>query len=227
LDTGEFIQSLNPLQNGAQLDAYKRSIAEFTGAPSFFVAWREATDTPHSAINHTPNTISVWSNSTFDLFDFIVTTDQVELLRGDAGGSGTIITFNLQGSVFHSYYLALHSDLSYDWYIDGSLMNVGQFPSPYPDTSSGIEWGARCFSTDPPQNAKWDYIRYGVIPADHSGDFDSNGIVDANDLYFFVDCLLGPDYDAAGPGCKWADMNNDGKADGADVQLFAQAMLGV
>ena len=86
-----------------------------------------------------------------------------------------------------------------------------------------MEWVARYYNDE--QTARWDYVRYGVIPADHSGDFDSNGIVDQSDLYFFVDCLLAPDYDAAGPGCRWADMNGDGKADGADVQLFVRAML--
>ncbi|MBI5764095.1 MAG: hypothetical protein HZA51_11275 [Planctomycetes bacterium] len=72
----------------------------------------------------------------------------------------------------------------------------------------------------------WDYVRYGVIPQEHSGDFNNNGTIDDTDLYYFVDCLLGPDYDAAGPGCKWADLNADGKADAADIQAFANAMLG-
>jgi hypothetical protein len=33
-------------------------------------------------------------------------------------------------------------------------------------------------------------------------------------------------HDAAGPGCKWADMNADGVANGADIQLFVNMMLG-
>lgn len=71
----------------------------------------------------------------------------------------------------------------------------------------------------------WDYVRYGVIPPEHSGDFNNNGAIDDTDLYYFVDCLLGPDYDDAGPGCTWADMNADGKADAADIQAFSTAML--
>jgi len=67
---------------------------------------------------------------------------------------------------------------------------------------------------------RWDYIRYGTIPDDASGDFDSDGDVDADDAYFFVDCLLGPG--SLWPGCAWADMN----ADGDDVQAFVDAMLG-
>ena len=42
-------------------------------------------------------------------------------------------------------------------------------------------------------------------------------------MLFRSDCLLGPD--AAGPGCQWADMNNDGTVNGNDIQLFADAML--
>jgi len=222
IDNGLFCQLISP----GQLDAYNRSISEFTGVPSFFLTWREITDSPRSVMSHTPNVVVVASSVTSVLFHFRVTTDRVELLRGDAGGGGSIFDVDIQPGVLHTYYLALHGDLSYVWYIDGAVANSGQYPSTFPDGSSAIQWGARCFTTDPPQNAKWDFVRYGVIPADHGGDFNNNGVVDETDVYFFVDCLLGPGYDAAGPGCRWADMNADGKTDGADIQLIVAAMTG-
>jgi hypothetical protein len=126
--------------------------------------------------------------------------------------------------VLHTYYLELQNDLSYVWYIDGAAVNSGNYPAPYPTTDARLQWWARYYNDE--QTAKWDYVRYGVIPPDNSGDFNNNGSVDESDVYFFVDCLLGPDYDAAGPGCKWADLNADGNADGADVQLFVTAMTG-
>ncbi len=76
-----------------------------------------------------------------------------------------------------------------------------------------------------PSINEWDYVRYGVIPQNGSGDFNNNGTIDDTDLYYFVDCLLGPATDAAGPGCKWADLNADGTANAADIQAFANAMM--
>jgi len=221
IDNGLFCQLVS-----GQFDGYKRFISEFTGSPSFFVTWREFTDSPRSAMPDVPNGISVWSSASFTLFSFDVTADQVRLLRGDAGGGGSVFLVDVQGSAFHTYYLAIHSDLSYSWYIDGAVVNSGQYPDHFPDASSAIQWWAESYIPDPPQTAKWAYVRYGVIPADHSGDFNNNGVADINDVYYFVDCLLSPDYDAAGPGCRWADMNADGKADGADIQLFVNAMTG-
>mgnify|MGYP001581359136 FL=1 len=125
--------------------------------------------------------------------------------------------------MLHTYYLALHSDLAYQWLIDGQQVNSGQYPSAFPNANARIQWWARYYQNE--QTAQWDYLRYGVIPPDASGDFDSNSVIDDIDLYFFVDCLLGPDYDAAGPGCKWADLNADGTANAADIQAFATAML--
>ena len=218
IDNGLFCQFIN-----AQFDGYNRSISEFTGSPSFFVTWREITDSPRSVMSHTPNGMSVASNGP-DVFAFTVTTDRVQFIRDNP--IGLVLNVDIQPGVMHSYYLALHGDLSYQWYIDGVVVNSGQYPSAYPSFGPLIQWWARCFTTDPPQSAKWDYVRYGVIPADHSGDIDRNGTVDETDLYFFVDCLLGPGYDAAGPSCRWADMNADGKADGADIQQFVSAMVG-
>jgi hypothetical protein len=219
-DNGLFCQLISPGQN----DIYRRTIPEFTSSPSFFVTWREMTDIPRSYISSTPSGISVPSSETAVLFTFTVTSDQVQFIRDNP--IGLVMYVDVEPGVLHTYFLALHADLSYDWYIDGLVVNSGQYPSPYPDASARIQWWARSFTTMPEQTAKWDYVRYGVIPPDHSGDFNNNGAVDETDLYFFVDCLLGPDYDAAAPGCKWADMDSNGKADGADVQLFATAMTG-
>ena len=108
------------------------------------------------------------------------------------------------------------------WYIDNEIM-VSDTPSgPYPAFFPTINWRTRSWWLD--NTTEWDYIRYGTIPADGSGDFDSGGVVDQTDVFFFVDCLLGPDAD--GPGCRWADMNGDTITDGADIQLFAEAMIG-
>ena len=54
----------------------------------------------------------------------------------------------------------------------------------------------------------WDYFRWGDIPEDGGGDFDSDGFIDQRDYFFFHDCFArrGPGSDD-GPGCRFADMD--------------------
>lgn len=225
VDNGIFYQLLAqeccPTGYG-QNDGYKRTCGEFTGSSSFFVTWREMNTCPRTDIGGNPAGVSVWSSTGHDVFAFKITSDQVEFARDNP--LAFVMDIDAQPGVLHTYYLALHTDLSYTLYIDGAVVNFGHYPSPFPNANAQIQWWARYYNDE--QTARWDYIRYGVIPTDHSGDFDSNGVVDSDDLYFFLDCLLGPDYDASGPGCRWADMNGDGIADGRDVQLLCRAMIG-
>ena len=222
INDGLFCQLVSP----GQFDGYTRSPAEFTGSRRWFVTWRGMSDAPSSELGTTPNGLSTSSSTTPVLFAFTVTADEVRFLRDNPLALEFYI--GIQPGMLHSYYLELDNQaLSYSWYIDGVVANAGQFPSPFPDTSGQITWWARRFMNQQPQNAKWDYVRYGVIPVSHSGDFDSNGVVDLNDLYYFLDCLLtAPEYDNSGPGCRFADMNSDGRVNGADIQLFCRAMVG-
>lgn len=57
------------------------------------------------------------------------------------------------------------------------------------------------------------------------GDTNGDGSLDITDIGCFVDCLIAN----AAPGCwcRCADMNNDGVANGLDIQLFVNALLGI
>lgn len=57
--------------------------------------------------------------------------------------------------------------------------------------------------------------------APHSGDFDGSGRIDAADRPIFTNVLLGK---LPAPACI-GDMNNDGKTNGADEQLFVAGLL--
>ena len=53
---------------------------------------------------------------------------------------------------------------------------------PYPGEDSVIAWRSKSWFVE--STTKWDYIRYGVIPEDGSGDFGSDEDVDEDDHYF-------------------------------------------
>jgi hypothetical protein len=80
----------------------------------------------------------------------------------------------------------------------------------------------------------WEHVRYGVIPPDAAGDFDSSNSIGLFDFYFFQECLTnlrigingGPGNDA-GPGCRWANMDGaDSDVDLADFAAFQNAFDG-
>lgn len=57
-----------------------------------------------------------------------------------------------------------------------------------------------------------------------AGDCNGSGAVDVGDILCFVQVLLGLDTNPPG-GVDRSDMNNDGTANGRDVQLFVEALL--
>ena len=98
----------------------------------------------------------------------------------------------------HTYRLELFADELYIWYIDGKSVDTGLPEGAYPtDSSNNIKWGA--FSWFLENTVSWDYIRFGTIPKDGSGDYDGDALLGLDDFYFLHECLTngGPNLDAA------------------------------
>ena len=59
------------------------------------------------------------------------------------------------------------------------------------------------------------------------GDFDSDGGVHLGDFYFFQECVSnsGPE-DDAGPGCRFADFDDDTDVDLRDIAIFQNTFTG-
>jgi len=92
---------------------------------------------------------------------------------------------------------------------------MGESDAPFPTQDASLIWGAGREYVD--AVTRWDYVRFGVIPKDGSGDYDSDGAVSAFDYYFAAECMGagGPGHDA-GPGCRFADFDGDSDTDLAD-----------
>ncbi len=203
---------------GGQNGSYTRSLTEYIGTPEWFIEWVVQTDTDRSELpwGGGPR-VSAWSYGAVN-YRFSMAGDQAKLNRDN---TLPIIFVDIQPGVPHTYRLELYTDQLYIWYIDSVIVDSGVPEGTYPSFNPGMNFRNKAGFL--PNTCKWDYIRYGTIPQAGSGDYDSDGDVDSDDLYFFQDCLLGPD--AAGPGCQWADMNGDGTTDGADIDLFTDALL--
>ena len=204
-----------------QRQTFTQALSESSMGQNLFFEWVVQTDGDRSEIVGTaPIAFVLASSSTGVSYHFTVAKDQIRFIRGNFN---PVFYVDLQSGVPHTHRLELSGSDSYSWYVDGLLLDSGMPDASISFSDAVIQWRTRSWQL--PNDTQWNYIRYGTIPQPNSGDFDSNGLVDFQDLYFFVDGLLGPDYDAAGPGCKWADMNNDGVANGADIATFTAAML--
>ncbi len=200
-------------------DVYRRSISEFSGQDTFF-QWRVMSDVPAEDVDGSPTVVSAGGGGSAG-YHTTITKSLVRFIRDNP--ITLVAYFDISPDVMHTYRIEITDAFNYVYYLDGEVISSGTSLGPYPTASSVLLWSARYYLHD--NTARWDYVRYGILPSDASGDYDSDGDVDETDVYFFVDCLLGPDYDAAGPGCEWADMNADGVADGKDIPLFVDAML--
>ena len=206
-------------------DTYTRTIDEFNGSATFFYEYRVQTDGNRSEIPGGAPTVFVVFNFFGVNYNATVARDQIKLVRDVLK---PILFFDLTPGVPHTIRLELFNDpppATYRWFIDGVVFDEGLAVGPFPANDSRItchaaSWFLSCEN-------RWDYIRYGVIPVDGSGDFHSDGQVDENDQFFFEECLdnSGENVDA-GPGCRWADFDGDTDVDCDDWDAFAAAWTG-
>lgn len=209
-----------PPPDGDQ-EAYSRCITEYNGAREFFLQFRVQTNGQRSEIPGGAPTGIAMGNFFGVLYHLTVAKDQVQFFR-DA--DLPIWLIDVETDVAHTYRVELYPE-RYVFYIDAFLVDEGVPEGPFPSHDARITWVGRSWYL-PCQNA-WDYIRYGLIPEDSSGDYDSDEGIDLRDFYFFHECLTngrpgingGPGNDA-GPGCRFADFDSDSDVDLLDYAEF-------
>jgi hypothetical protein len=218
----EFCPGYDPPE-GQQFD-YRRSLAEFEGRQRFFVEWRIETDGHRSEIPFgAPAGLSA-SNGGSVLYHFVIAADQIRFLRDNLL---PIWYIDVKPNIPHVYRLELFGDALYALYIDGILLDSGVPEGTLLLPGPAINLRAKAQFVE--STTVWDYIRWGDIPLDATGDFDSDSSVDGRDFYFFHECLTndrpgingGPDNDA-GPGCRFADFDADADVDLQDFAAFQQ-----
>jgi len=214
-----------PLGNA---EFYRRSVMKFANEQAFFVEWRVETDASSAILDdhRVPVVLSAFGNGNA-LYHFTITQGRIVVVRHS---TLPVVYVDIAPGIAHTYRLELYGDALYAWYIDGQLIDSGIPYGVYPREDSRIIWGSQYVVQElPVQTTRWDFVRYGVIPADGSGDFDSDGAVTEFDFYFFHECLTnerlgingGPEMDS-GPGCRFADFDSDADTDLRDFAEFQQ-----
>jgi hypothetical protein len=127
-------------------------------------------------------------------------------------------------SGFHDYRLLSWNMLNYELYIDGDLVHVGTFWQGVWDAYVG--WGD--FVQGAASLHRWDYFRFGALPAPQAGDLNCDGTLDFQDINPFVQVLTdGEAYQQTYSGC-WpenADINDDGSVDFGDINPFVELLM--
>jgi hypothetical protein len=202
---------------GGDQDAYRLDLSAFAGAPTFFIEWRMQTDGDRSEITGTAPAALATSDLFGISYHFTHARDQVRFIRDNRL---PLVFADVGASAAHTYRLELDGSEAYAWYIDGLLIDAGLPEGPYPTPTAMIVFRAKPWYMD--NTTRWDFIRYGRLPEDGSGDYDSDLVLTLLDHYFVIDCLtkdgpgiFGGPGNAAGPGCRFTDFDLD-----ADVDLF-------
>jgi len=208
-------------------NSYFRSLEPFNGVGRFFLEFRVWTDGNKSEIPWGAPTVVAMGNDAGLVYHITVARDLVQFYRDV---DLPIWFIEIEPDVPHTYRIELHPD-QYAFYIDAYLIDEGLADGPFPAYHSRLAWQGNSWYL-PCHNA-WDYIRYGALPVDASGDFNSDGDVDGRDFYFFHECLTnarpginGGPGENAGPGCRFANFDSDLDVDLHDLAAFQNAFTG-
>jgi hypothetical protein len=232
LSDGWFVQEIEgwydpPVMNGGDSDYYHKYLAEYEGKP-FFAEWRIINDAPSGEIdNHNGAALMVLVGGPVT-YHFNMANGLARLIRGI---QFTDLYFLIEPDTAHTYRLEVFAGDWFELWIDGILAAEDVPEGTFPTSDALLGFGGHYYLAG--HTTRWDYVRFGAIPVDGSGDFDSDEDVDRGDFYFFHECLTndrpgiygGPDLDA-GPGCRFADFDDDNDVDLLDFAEFQLMFTG-
>jgi len=223
VENGWLIETLEPHEQ----DFYRYDLGGISSLVGrFFLEWRAVTDNPEWLIYESQVPAVVVAGGMGGSIYHVVMTESAAVLFRDAFIPWVVVPVS---TGVHTYRVEVYND-AYLWYVDGLVVDSGVPEGPYPDPNAQIVWGAEVtYDGAPAATTAWDYVRFGEIPQDSSGDFDSDADVDRRDYRFVHECLTkdgellggpvagGP---GAGPGCDFADWDGNGSVDLFDIAEF-------
>ncbi len=206
---------------GAVID-YFHDIDALSDATDWFIEWRmETTGVSEEIPWVAPANLTVTDGNGF-IYHFTIADDRVRLIVGFQLTHYVELTPGI-----HTYRLevsGMNLDEVFTAYIDGTVIASGDPATPLFNPPYQAVVAMRAKSKLVPSTTTWDYIRWGDIPENGSGDFNSDGIISTHDLPFFQGCLETESGNWV--GCAWADFSADGDVDCEDAGAFQLAWSG-
>lgn len=205
---------------GQQFD-YQHVIDESVAGP-WFAEWRMMTTGISDELYWTAPASLVVHNGSGTLYHFTIADDQVRFIR--TLPQNPVLWFDIAPGVFHTFRVELLGEKLDAWYgvwIDGALVDAGIPEGPLFPAYTQAAVNIRAKAKLVPSVTTWDYLRWGPIPDDF--DFNGDGVVGFDDLYFFQECLSDPQGAGSWVGCAWADPDASGLVDCSDFAAFVAA----
>ncbi|MFQ5415258.1 MAG: hypothetical protein ACE5E6_12445 [Phycisphaerae bacterium] len=223
-----------------EYDGYQMALRPFIATP-FFTEWRMMTDAPDSEVDGNNGGARMIAVGGGVNYHFNMASGLALILRGYPFPT---LYFDIDPGVPHTYRLEVYGADYFEFRIDDIAMDSGLPEAEFPTADALVSFGGQYFLSD--HRAQWDYVRFGTIPIDGSGDYDSDGDVDHADFAMMHECLYGygdgppgggfqpavgfqplggPDATAPA-GCRFADFDHDADVDLRDIAACQNAFTG-
>jgi len=150
---------------GGDRDTYRRAIREFEGAIDFFFEFRVLTTGERSEIPGGAPVAVAASSFGSVAYNFFIARDRIKFIRDM---SLPIIFIDLEPEIAHVIRLEFYNrpQAAYAWYLDGEIADQGLAEGVYPSFDPEIVWQGRSWFL--PNQSRWDYFRFGILPLDGS-----------------------------------------------------------
>ncbi len=165
LADGWFYQEAHSFER-YESDFYRKPLAPFSGAESFFAEWIIETNGPREEIVEVSPAVLSLAGRNDVLFHTTIAKDRARLIW-DVHYPDTFVDFEPGPHVFR---VDVYGSYWFEWSIDGVVHQTGTFGRTYPTDDSFVIWGNS--SGGEPNTTRWDQITYG-IPAPSGIDCDA------------------------------------------------------
>jgi len=165
IQQAEVVPQDPPNLDASEDDFYYHSVAEFAGSETFFLEWRVQTDGQRSGFPNVSPAPIVAGGTRGILYHFTIAEDQVRLIDSNL----SVLLFDIEVGIPHTYRLELYGTESYSFLIDGHVVDSGVPEGAYPTLDSEIVFGGRAVHGQDITTVRWDYVTYGAIPEPATG----------------------------------------------------------
>ncbi len=146
-------------RNCGTLDYYRRELRDMAGVDSWMLSWKSMSTGPEDFAVVSPSSMVAAGQSGI-LYHFTIARDQIRLLRGPGIPH---VFVDIEPDVPHVYRFDLWNagpTGTYQFSIDGAIIDAGDAEGYYPTDDSFVIWGAQAPIVD--SMTRWDWIELGV-----------------------------------------------------------------
>jgi hypothetical protein len=205
-----------------EVDAYRRSVADYVGVERFFVEWVVMADAPNESLPGAAPAVVTASSNACVQYHVTISHDRIRFIRDV--NQLPILYFDVAPDVPHRYRLDISNGDWYELSIDGVTVDAGLPECPYPVPSAVVVWGCGYYLHE--ATCEFQFVRSGELPVESSQDFDTDGVVNLADYFLFHQYQTAPGVNHH-RGWSCGDAESDGDIDLSDFASMQNLFTGL